>query len=214
DPTVLDKSMSEQLDMLIIQPLLTLSNQPAHTVIVIDGLDECDCTRGPAIQADIVRLILGLGEHSLPLRFIISSRPETEIRRAFGSSPLLTPLPLDNTMDPDRDIRHFLCDKLGQVYEDCVKDGMLVAPQTAWPSSEAIEQLVRKSSGHFIYASTVVKFIQEGHASPVEQLKAVLQIPGAIAQSAAFQELEQLYLHILRKAGDPAKLKWVLRAVM
>ncbi|KAF8868341.1 hypothetical protein BD779DRAFT_1423868, partial [Infundibulicybe gibba] len=154
-------SMSEQLEKLIVQPFLTLSDQPAHTVIIIDGLDECDCTRGPTIQADIVQLILDLGERSLPLRFIISSRPELEIRRAFGSSPspLLALLPLDNTMDPDRDIRHFLCDKLGQVYEDCVKYGMLVAPQTAWPSSEAIERLVRKSSGHFIYASTVIKFV-------------------------------------------------------
>ncbi|KAF8868826.1 hypothetical protein BD779DRAFT_1459041, partial [Infundibulicybe gibba] len=41
DPTVLDRSMSEQLDTLIVRPLLMLSNRPAHIVIVIDGLDEC-----------------------------------------------------------------------------------------------------------------------------------------------------------------------------
>ncbi|KAF8877489.1 hypothetical protein BD779DRAFT_1693506 [Infundibulicybe gibba] len=226
DPAVLDKSMSEQLDTLIVQPLLTLSNQPEHTVIIIDGLDEYDCTRGPAIQTDIVRLILGLGEHSFPLRFIISSRPETGIRRAFESPcSSLTHLPLDtvdplrdillprsplNTMYPDRDIRRFLYDKLGQVYEDCVKDKTLVALRTTWPPYEAIEQLVKKSSGHFIYASTVVKFIQEGHGNPVDRLEAVLQAPSA----TAFQELDQLYLHILRKAGDPEELKWILRAIM
>ncbi|KAF8876411.1 hypothetical protein BD779DRAFT_1804330 [Infundibulicybe gibba] len=110
--------------------------------------------------------------------------------------------------------------KLGQAYEECMKDGMLVSPQATWPSSEAIEQLVRKSSGHFIYASTVVKFVEEDYANPVERLEAVLRIPngptrpGTYAQSTAFQELDQLYLHILRKAGDPAQLKWILGAVM
>ncbi|KAF8872115.1 hypothetical protein BD779DRAFT_423675 [Infundibulicybe gibba] len=216
DPTVFDRSMSEQLDKLIVQPFLKLVDRPAHIVIVIDGLDECDCVGGAAIQADIVRLVLGLGKHSLPLRFIISSRPELEIRRAFESSsrPSLTRLPLDKTLHPDRDIRHFLCEKLGQAYEECMKDGMLVAPKTAWPSCEAIDQLVKKSSGHFIYVSTVVKFVQEKHANPVERLNAVLQITDAFVQSTAFRELDQLYLHILRGAENTGELARILRAIM
>ncbi|KAF8872264.1 hypothetical protein BD779DRAFT_1652546, partial [Infundibulicybe gibba] len=64
DPTIFDRSMSEQLDKLIVRPFLRLARRPARVVIVIDGLDECDCTGGAAIQAEIARLVLGLGEHS------------------------------------------------------------------------------------------------------------------------------------------------------
>ncbi|KAF8872274.1 hypothetical protein BD779DRAFT_1452926 [Infundibulicybe gibba] len=225
DPTVFDRSMSEQLDKLIVQPFLRLARRPAHVVIVIDGLDECDCTGGAAIQADIARLVLGLGEHSLPLRFVISSRPEPEIRHAFESSPRslvgLTHLALDKTLDPDCDIRHFLCKELERVYRERVEDGIRrVASQTTWPPPEVVERIVEKSSGHFIYASTVIKFVQEENVNPMERLDAVLHIsdgsagPSVFVQSASFQELDQLYLHILRKAGDPAVLRRILRAIM
>ncbi|KAF8873728.1 hypothetical protein BD779DRAFT_1414696, partial [Infundibulicybe gibba] len=159
DQTVFQRSMSEQLDKLIVRPFLKLTNRPTHIVIIIDGLDECDNT---TVQGEIVRLILDVQARSLPLRFLIASRPEPDIRRSFESpSPLYPPpvhLPLDASLNPERDIRHFLCKELGRIYKESVDDGMLAVPQTMWPPPEAVDQLVSKSSGHFIYASTVVKF--------------------------------------------------------
>ncbi|KAF8872914.1 hypothetical protein BD779DRAFT_1392843, partial [Infundibulicybe gibba] len=157
DQTIFQRSMAEQLDRLVVQPFLKLVSRPAHHVVVIDGLDECDDI---AVQREIVQAILGVRAHSLPLQFLIASRPESVIRRSFKSSPFSPPvhLLLDASLDPDRDIRHFLCEELGRMYRENVEDGMLVAPRTAWPPSEAINQLLSKCSGHFIYASTVVKF--------------------------------------------------------
>ncbi|KAF8873731.1 hypothetical protein BD779DRAFT_1651953 [Infundibulicybe gibba] len=226
DPTVLDRSMGEQLDKLIVQPFLSLrvANRPTRVqVIVIDGLDEFDCIDGETIQGNIVRMVLSLGIQSLPLLFLISSRPEPEIRYAFQSSPpsSLTLLPLDQSLDSDSDIRNFLRKEFERI---SVKMGMLLVSQLPWPSTEDIEMLVRKSSGHFIYAATVIRFVQEDHAHPMNQLDMILRISGEFAGSSApegifthsiaFQELDNLYLHILRKDRNQVELPKVLRAIM
>ncbi|KAF8873386.1 hypothetical protein BD779DRAFT_298149 [Infundibulicybe gibba] len=223
DPTVLDRSMDEQLDKLIVQPFLRLANRPARVVIVIDGLDECDCTDGATIQGNIIRMILGLGTRSLPLLFLISSRPEPQIRRAFESSPRssLSHLSLNRSLDSDNDIRHFLRKEFERIY---VEMGRPPVSQPPWPSAEVIGKLVSKSSGHFIYAATVIRFVQEDHSHPMEQLDAILEIPseytsssptrGIITDSIAFQELDGLYLHILRKYRKRAELAMVLHAIV
>ncbi|KAF8868267.1 hypothetical protein BD779DRAFT_1419544, partial [Infundibulicybe gibba] len=154
DRTIFKRSLSAQLEKLIVQPLLKLVPTPTSVVVAIDGLDECD---GDSIQGEIARLILGLERYSLPLLFLISSRPELEIRHVFESSPSssLARLPLDKTLHPDRDIRHFLVSEFKRMYGEM---GMPPVSQPPWPSTQDIEELIRKSSGHFIYAATVIRF--------------------------------------------------------
>ncbi|KAF8868705.1 hypothetical protein BD779DRAFT_1459452 [Infundibulicybe gibba] len=222
DRTVLERSLSFQLDKLIIQPLLKLAITPSSAVVIIDGLDECD---GDSIQEEIVRLILDLERHSLPLLFLISSRPEPVIRRAFESSPhsSLTFLLLDRSLDSDDDIRLFLHNEFKRI---CAEIDIRPASgsELPWPSDEGIEKLVSKSSGLFIYAATIIRFIQEGHAHPMNQLDAILNIPSGFtsssaakaifAHSIAFQELDNLYLSILRKCRNQVELVKILGAIM
>ncbi|KAF8873723.1 hypothetical protein BD779DRAFT_282977 [Infundibulicybe gibba] len=205
DRTIFRRSLSTQLDKLIVQPFLKLADKSTSAVVVIDGLDECD---GDSIQGEIVRLILSLERHSLPLLFLISSRPESEIRRAFESFPRssLARIPLDKALHPDRDIRHFLVSEFERIYQQSVRMGMPPVSQLPWPPTEDVETLVQKSSGHFIYAATVIRFVEEDRAHPMDRLDAILDIPNGstsssatFAHSIAFQELDNLYLHILRK---------------
>ena len=65
-----------------------------------------------------------------------------------------------------------------------------------WPSKGVIDRLVHKSGGYFIYASTVVKFIDEDF-SPQERLDQVLDSAVPSLDSAPFAELDKLYLQIL-----------------
>ncbi|KAF8873730.1 hypothetical protein BD779DRAFT_283223 [Infundibulicybe gibba] len=220
DRTIFKRSLTAQLDKLIVQPFLRLVNKSASTVVIIDGLDECD---SDSIQGEIVRLILSLEQYSLPLLFLISSRPEPEIRRAFESSPRssLLHLPLDKTMHPDHDIRYFLCKEFERIY---VEMDMPPVTQLPWPSTKDIEKLVRRSSGHFIYAATVIRFVQEDHAHPMDRLGAVLNIPSEstnssaavsiFADSIAFRELDGLYFHILHKYQNRTELAKILHAIM
>ncbi|KAF8868269.1 hypothetical protein BD779DRAFT_1461693 [Infundibulicybe gibba] len=175
DRMIFTRSLRTQLDKLIVQPFLKLADGSAPAVVVINGLDECD---GDSIQGEIVRLILSLKRHSLPLIFLISSRPESEIRRAFESSPCssLARIPLDKTLHPDRDIRHFLVSEFERIYQQSVRIGMPPVSQLPWPLAKDIETLVEKSSGHFIYAATVIRFVQEDHGHPMDRLDAILDI--------------------------------------
>ncbi len=45
-----------------------------------------------------------------------------------------------------------------------------------WPSDDEIEQLVEKSSGHFMYASTVIKYIENSHDEPQWHLDNIIKL--------------------------------------
>ena len=56
---------------------------------------------------------------------------------------------------------------------------------------------VRKSGGYFIYASTVIKFIDEEYESPAARLDQVLDTSNSSLDLKPFAELDQLYIQIL-----------------
>jgi len=95
-----------------------------------------------------------LHRHHLPLIFLFSSRPEQQISLAFNSGllwELSTCVALDESYIPDDVIRLFLTDK----FEEIKSTHRLRAyiPRQ-WPSIEILEELIERSSGQFIYASS------------------------------------------------------------
>jgi hypothetical protein len=60
-----------------------------------------------------------------------------------------------------------------------------------------IDLLVSKSSGQFIYASTVVKYIDIQDDNPMERLAIVLGLKKSPDDENPFSELDTLYSHIL-----------------
>ena len=61
-----------------------------------------------------------------------------------------------------------------------------------WPEEGIIDLLVQRSSGQFIYAATILKFVGADFHSPTKQLALVLK-----PDSTAFSDLDQLYTQIL-----------------
>jgi len=73
----------------------------------------------------------------------------------------------------------------------------------SWPSDDVLESLVEKSSGQFIYASTVVKYISSIRHQPADRLKVVLGIrPPRHVREMPFGELDALYTHIFTSVED------------
>jgi hypothetical protein len=70
-----------------------------------------------------------------------------------------------------------------------------------WPTEEVLQALVEKSSGQFIFAATVVRFVESNHHRPVARLDVVLGIspPGNMNP---FTELDALYKQILSSVDD------------
>ncbi|KAJ7817410.1 hypothetical protein B0H13DRAFT_1662717 [Mycena leptocephala] len=65
-----------------------------------------------------------------------------------------------------------------------------------WPESKIVEDLVKRSSGYFIYASTVIKFVDDKRFRPVDRLNVILGLKNS-ASGSPFETLDQLYHQIL-----------------
>ncbi|KAF8809786.1 hypothetical protein BYT27DRAFT_6517096 [Phlegmacium glaucopus] len=126
DPAVFDKSLDTQIEMLIIRPLENVFAivDPTFTkkwprLIVIDGLDEC---RGPSIQSSIINVLsTALLRIPVPLFLLVASRPEPHIWNAFNilnKSQASRHIVLDDSYEPDADIKIFLLSRLEDIKEN------------------------------------------------------------------------------------------------
>ena len=89
DPAIFKKDINSQLLHLIIRPLALAArewNSMQQLLIIIDGLDECT---DEIEQSDILSAISNaLATSDLPIRFFITSRPESHIRTRFERTDL------------------------------------------------------------------------------------------------------------------------------
>ena len=186
-----------QIQELLVEPLLSLKSTNALVspprLIVIDGLDECAVSD---IQCMLLRAIAQALPHiPYPLRFLITSRPEAHITHIFNHDPLLRPIRvqrynLSDDPDADMDIRNFF----EKEFEDIKKVHRLghLLPQT-WPDQEAITSLVERSSKHFVYASTVIRYIRSPQHRPDDRLEVILRLRSSQEGDRPYAQLDALY---------------------
>ena len=124
---------------------------------------------------------------------MIGSRPESHIRDSFDQESLYTitrRVILDETFNPGKDIYVFLRDGFAKI---CAKNPILSRRvEQPWPKEGIIDLLVQRSSGQFIYAATVLKFVGADFCSPTNQLALVMK-----PDPEAFSDLDHLYTQIL-----------------
>ncbi|KAK7058073.1 hypothetical protein R3P38DRAFT_2681134, partial [Favolaschia claudopus] len=198
DPALVGKSLSIQLQTLILEPYRDAA--PHHQfVMVIDGLDECD---GEDLQQEIMRCVMYA--HSFGLRFLVVSRPESHIQTAVPPTSFHK-LVIEGSFP---DIQRYLVDKF-----ECIRtthEAMLGVIHP-WPGYDKINTLVYKSSGHFIYAATIIRFIEDGDWNPVERLNLVMGCGEPDADSnSPFTALDQLYIQILKAVPSQFRLQRIL----
>jgi len=72
---------------------------------------------------------------------------------------------------------------------------------------------VHKSSGHFIFASTIVKYVASTHRLPTASLDVILGLrPSNV--DAPFAELDELYINILSSVSDKERTLAILGFLM
>jgi hypothetical protein len=216
DPALFSYSIEAQIHALIIKPLNAVANDKAllpillsrPRLIILDGLDECRTT---SAQTHILNALSTAVKHlHFPLCFLIASRPEQDIRQAFndqnGLGSLSFSIALDDTYQPDVDIRVFLQSTFDEIKR---KHPSRAYFPTSWPNSEDIQRLVEKSSGQFIFASTVAKYVNSHRHWPPDRLKIIFgkSKPG---QETPFAELDSLYHLILSSVADIERVMDVL----
>ncbi|KAF9472074.1 hypothetical protein BDN70DRAFT_972752, partial [Pholiota conissans] len=195
DPFLFDKSLATQFQLLIVTPLQALvasgNLKPGSPrLVIIDGLDECN---DPKMQSMVIKVIAdGFHSQNLPLTFLIASRPEQNIMHTFCSTPLSglwRSVVLDDTYKPNDDIRLFLMDSFHEIKTKHPYCHLI--PET-WPSESDVKTLVQKSSGQFIYASQVVKYISNPNDRPSRRLDVIMGLRPA-RRDLPFAELDALY---------------------
>lgn len=188
DPLIVNRSLESQFKALILDPLLQLFQSgfsiKNHVVVTIDGLDECDDRK---IQVRIVELSFSVfRSRDLPLKILITSRPELEITSSFYSQPpnVLARVALDEDYRSNEDVRCFLTDKF---YDIKTQHPLRSHIPEGWPPTDSLSTVVRRSSGQFIYAATVVKYVESPRHRPVHRLEIVLGIRPPTASEIPLQ---------------------------
>jgi len=204
DPAIFQQTFQAQFNALILEPLMQLSKTAIFRciqvpyLIIVDGLDECS---GPDVQRHILNTIskaLSCSQYSVPLMFLFSSRAEWDINLAFANPPLegvTSRLALDDEYQPEADIRRYLNGSFSEIKKTHLQKGHI--PST-WPADEDISLLVDKSSGQFIYAATVIRYISSSRYNPTDSLKIILGLRPT-RNDMPFAELDALYSDILSR---------------
>ncbi|CAE6509996.1 unnamed protein product [Rhizoctonia solani] len=186
------KVLFQQFETLIRRPLLAVhAAGPLVTemVVVIDALDECE-------NKESTRSILNLLRKAvdLPIKFIVSSRPELQIR---------------DQMTDQRGIPRLKLHELdkGQVQEDIEKylrEGL--APMN--PSDAQIAVLVERAGFLFIYAAAAVRFISHDNfrQDPGSRLCTFLDASRA-QETTGHEEIDQMYATIVEAALGCPRLR-------
>ena len=213
-PNVARNALISQFKDLIVDPL---SSTDISCVIIVDALDECvDDQPASAILSVLARHVNQL----LTVKFFITGRPEHRILTGFRL-PLLGPftqtflLHLVQPESVNEDIHLYLQEKLTAVAK---QNGFDLS--TPWPCGEDLMFLTNKSSGLFIFASTLVRFIESEYHEPKQRLQLVItQSDSTVHEGQA--GIDQLYARILTHGfsgvEDPAvfaNLRRVLGAVV
>ncbi|KAF7326988.1 NACHT domain-containing protein [Mycena sanguinolenta] len=177
-----------------------------HRVVALAGLHDSaesfpqpkclpETLIGHDIQEEILREIRdSSSKDAIPFEFIVASRPEPHIREVFRS-PFYHHRGLNVEQSFD-DVRRYLSDEFARIH--CKHDTMKHIP-LPWPSPDVLETLVEKSSGHFSYASTIIKFIDDKDYRPTQRL-AMVQNAKSTGSESPFETLDQLYMTILNSA--------------
>ena len=226
DPSIFHRVLSEQILRLLVCPLVYASLHPRSglpwpTLLVIDGLDECNGGEHQAEILRILRMALLQLRSSLPkLYLLIASRPEPAIVAVFDNElPDITHrLVLDDTYHPDRDIALFLRSSFADIFHrrHAYFPSMSSLPRP-WPPEHVISFLVRKSSGQFIFAATVIRFIDADRKIPTAQLQLILDICGSVDSSSfatnPFALLDELYIYVLKSSEETERAISIFGAI-
>jgi len=210
DPMVFYRSFRTQFEALILNPVthipsatsLTSSSSPIRPMlIIIDGLDECE-------DQNERRLVLRTIYDAMPhlcgqLKFLIASRPEFDIQTFFELPYIKANVNIVELLEDARaydDVRIYLQESFHQLKQT---HPLRATFESDWPPTDAVERLVAKSSGHFIYASTVIKYIDSPYDRPTRRLEQILGL--CQPSHNPYGDLDVLYYNILSSVSFNAR---------
>jgi hypothetical protein len=130
----------------------------------------------------------------LNLRIMITSRIEEHIRKKLdAASTAVDRLSLQD-FDARVDIRQFIRSRFSTICHE--NSRLLKNEMRPWPSHSDVDSLVKKADGSFIFAVTLMNFMDQGRGLPQEKLRV------ALTAEAGLDELYKQVLSDTPRGGD------------
>jgi len=202
------KEVTKQIELLLRAPLSTLKDTGVPILFVIDALDECggvtadgvlDDIKCHAVVTSMLEALVGLtrSDPKLPVKFLVTSRPETQIRDTSISNDKLSQILRLHTVDSlevNADIRRYITETLNTKLPAKPK---LLAEIT----ESDVETLVQLCDGLFIVAAIAIAHtFGAGASAAVAHFKRLLNSSRDGLNNRAVAPLDRMYEIILNGA--------------
>jgi len=207
DPDVLHQQVDMQIEKLLYNPLLALKDSEFPILFVIDALDECsgqltgsgalDNAEAHRIVSDMLEALVAFSRSAVkvPVKFLVTSRPETHIRDTHVSDIAFSKILRLHTVDKQQvnaDIQHYISDKL-----------FATSTLRAVFTEKDVNKLVVVSDGLFIVAATAVKYALGGGTDlAVTRFKSLLASTQDVLSVEATEPLDRMYAIIIEDAAN------------
>jgi len=204
DPDVLHKQITAQVKQLLYKPLLSLKDSRVPVLFVIDALDECggqtsagesDDTESHRIVSEMLEALVAFSSPSdkLPVKFLVTSRPETHIRDTPVSDEAFSTVLRLHTINKEQvtaDIRLYISKRLSS------------SPQLrARFTGDDVDLLARLCDGLFIVAATALQHaLGAGIDAAAVRFKTLLNSTRDGLSTGAAAPLDRMYTMILMSA--------------
>ncbi|KAK1234926.1 hypothetical protein PQX77_001861 [Marasmius sp. AFHP31] len=212
-PEIWEKNWEQQFKAIIQEPCAQVDPRKWESLprlVIIDGVDECINVESQIRLLEMIKA----SSATLPLDFLIFSRPEPDITRVFRHESFIPAPHIMSLADfaVRDDIEKYLrkeFDRLREKYHGTLP--------VYWPGDEVNMVLVDRSTGQFVYVTTVMKFLSSGKVpvTPQQRLEVVLRAEPVSNSASPYPDLDQLYSQILYFCrNDDRKLQRVLQLVV
>ncbi|KAF5329495.1 hypothetical protein D9619_009088 [Psilocybe cf. subviscida] len=186
--------------------VITIAHQLSLRIPAMKQLiDEC---KGDAAQQHILDLLERfLHEARNPVRILVASRTLHHIQVFFSQrsiAKITQTTPLDNHYESDEDIATFLTSKFEEIRDKHPAGSWL---PSEWPPRSAINDLVERASGQFIYVSVIMTYISDNGRHPDESLQTIMSVKAG-GNERPYNELDAFYAEILSTI-EPQNVEFV-----
>jgi hypothetical protein len=175
DPDFLSKTLEMQFKRLFVDPIANKRvKNIARCVVFLDGLDEANDSAAQRRILDLIRDFVRYDQtFSVPIMWVIASRPEPHLKASFSQIEEQVPndfYKLEVPIDSD-EVVHEVETYIRAAFKD-IQNDFWVPPR--WPPEVDLLKVATASSGLFVFASTSMAYIGDQDQNPVDRLNHIV----------------------------------------
>jgi hypothetical protein len=201
DADVHARAVRVQYEKLVVEPLMEVQScLPVDFIVVIDALDECE-------NEDSVGRILNLlmsTSSIVPIRFLISSRPEKEIvERMTGR------------VEYQDEVRLILHDLESEIVRTDIEAYMRYELKNIPLTEAQWLHIIDRCGALFIYASTTCRYLEQAYSMrTLDEALDVILNSASISKDHGEDTIDELYSTILTTAFSKSTISQANKARM